>query len=127
MSESPKPEDGGKSLEGRAFALSSAEQRDAAMAEAVDYRGDVTIQTHAGQTYVGYVFDRRTKAGKAIVRLMPEDKPGERMEVACDEIASLEFTGRDPAAGKSWETWVKKYVEKKQRGEAASIESEPLE
>ena len=31
------------------------------------------------------------------------------------------------AAGKSFETWVKKFVSRKLAGESASIESEPLE
>ena len=32
-------------------------------------------------------------------------------------VARLEFTGRDTAAGKSFETWVKKYQAKKAAGE----------
>ncbi|MEX1017253.1 MAG: hypothetical protein WD534_04340 [Phycisphaeraceae bacterium] len=127
MSDQPKPDEASKSLQGRAYALDQPEQRQEAFAQAVDYRGDVTVETHDGRTIAGYVFDRREKAGRAILRLMPSDTPGERLEIACDEIARLTFTGRDPAAGKSWETWVKKYVEKKKRGEKASIESENLE
>ena len=37
--------------------------------------------------------------------------------IAYTDIASLAFTGRDPAAGKSWEAWVKKYMERKAAGE----------
>jgi hypothetical protein len=37
--------------------------------------------------------------------------------IACSEIAALELDGRDPAAGKSWEAWVRKYWEKKAAGE----------
>jgi hypothetical protein len=33
------------------------------------------------------------------------------------EIARLEFTGKDRAAGKHWEDWVKAYNEKKAAGE----------
>jgi hypothetical protein len=43
------------------------------------------------------------------------------------EIAALAFTGRDTAAGKSWEAWVRKYWEKRAVGEAAAIEPEALE
>ena len=39
--------------------------------------------------------------------------------IAYSDIAALAFTGRDTAAGKSWEAWVKKYVEKKAAGEKA--------
>ena len=33
------------------------------------------------------------------------------------EIARLEFSGKDRAAGKHWEDWVKAYNEKKAAGE----------
>ena len=44
------------------------------------------------------------------------------------EIAALTFSGRDTAAGKSWEAWVKKYWEKKSSGEGGvSLQPESLE
>ena len=43
-------------------------------------------------------------------------------------IAALAFSGRDPAAGKSWEAWVKKYWEKKATGGAgASLHPDSIE
>jgi hypothetical protein len=42
---------------------------------------------------------------------------GRRRDIAYNEIAGLAFTGRDTAAGKSWESWVKKYADKKAAGE----------
>jgi hypothetical protein len=56
---------------------------------------------------------------------LPED--AQRKTVLASEISHIELDGRDPAAGKSWEKWVKRYAEKKLAGEAASIESEPLD
>jgi hypothetical protein len=51
-----------------------------------------------------------------------------RVKIAYADIAALAFTGRDPAAGKSWEAWVRKYWEKKASGAGgASIEPESLE
>jgi hypothetical protein len=44
--------------------------------------------------------------------------------VSYADIARLEFTGRDTAAGKSFATWVKKYQEKKAAGEK-NIQIEP--
>ena len=41
----------------------------------------------------------------------------EKRKVSYAEIARLEFTGKDRAAGKHWEDWVKKYNEKKAAGE----------
>jgi hypothetical protein len=41
---------------------------------------------------------------------------------------ALAFTGRDTAAGKSWEAWVRKYPEKKAAGEKGiALELEKLE
>jgi hypothetical protein len=37
------------------------------------------------------------------------------------------FTGKDAAAGKTWENWMRRYAEKKLKGEAADIESETLD
>ena len=40
-----------------------------------------------------------------------------KVNVAYSDIAALVFTGRDTAAGKTFEAWVKKYWEKKAAGE----------
>jgi len=48
--------------------------------------------------------------------------------VSYAEIAALAFSGRDTAAGKSWEAWMKKYAEKKAAGEKdLSLHPEALE
>lgn len=95
---------------------------------AFDYRGDVTLTLTDGRSVAGYLFDRRrgrTLADSA-VRLLPAGSD-EKVAVSYDQIRRIAFSDRDPAAGKSFETWIKKYVEKKLAGEKASIESEPLE
>ena len=51
----------------------------------------------------------------------------DRLAIPQSDIASLSFTGKDTASGKSFETWIKKYAEKKLAGEAANIESESLD
>lgn len=95
--------------------------------KAFDFRGDVTLTLKDGRSVGGYLFDRRRGTGldDSTVRLMPAD--GTKVSVAYAEIASISFSDRDPAAGKSFETWVKKYTEKKLKGERASIESEVLD
>jgi hypothetical protein len=99
-------------------ALADEQELRAALEEAFDYRGDITLTLKSGETVVGYIFDRRTGRSLAdsYVRVLPQD--GERREIAYAEIAALAFTGRDTAAGKSWEAWVKKYQEKKAAGES---------
>ncbi|MEX0886731.1 MAG: hypothetical protein WD009_09855 [Phycisphaeraceae bacterium] len=120
MSDAPKPD----AAEGTVYDTDTPERRRQVLAQAVDYRGDVTLELADGEQVVGYVFDRREKPDGVTVRLLlPE---GARRELPAERITRVAFTGRDTAAGKSWETWVKKYASKKQRGEAANLEPDPL-
>ncbi len=95
----------------------------AALDEAFGYRGDVTLITKDGRRIDGYVFDRRTADSleESHVRLLTATTDT-RIVVRYCEIESLQFSGRDTAAGKSWESWVRKYAQKKGAGEVASIE-----
>lgn len=99
-----------------------------ALEKAFDYRGDITLDLTDGSRLTGYLFDRRSGAtlASSSVRLLREGSD-DKIVVTCDRIARIEFSGKDTAAGKSFETWLKKYVEKKLAGEKASIESETLE
>jgi len=118
-----------ENLEGWVPALASDEEIRAALEKAFDYRGDVTITRRDGSTIEGYIFDRRSSSpalADCVVRLFP--KSGEKTSISYADIARLEFTGRDTAAGKSWETWVRKYNEKKAAGEKdIRLEPEKLE
>ena len=113
-------------LEGAVPALASVAERNAAMDDAFDYRGDITITTRDGKKFEGYIFDRRNKIAEPYVRLIPKDSD-DRINIKYSDIASLAFSGKDTAAGKTWESWLKRYIEKRSAGEHASIESEPLE
>ena len=101
-----------ENLEGWIPALASDDEIRAALEKAFDYRGDVTITRKDGSTIEGYIFDRRSGRGlnDSIVRLFPKDRD-EKISISFADIAKLAFTGRDTAAGKSFETWVKKYRE----------------
>jgi hypothetical protein len=96
-----------------------------ALEKAFDYRGDVTISLKNGASLEGYIFDRRRGASLAdsVVRMFPKNEPTKRT-IPWSDIAGLAFTGRDTAAGKTWEAWLKKYWEKKQAGEK-NIELKP--
>jgi hypothetical protein len=116
-------------LEGWIPALAGYDDIRQALEKAFDYRGDVTITRKDGSKVEGYIFDRRS--GKTLadsaVRLYPKDS-NQKISVPYSEIAALAFSDRDPAAGKSWEAWVKKYWEKKAAGEKnIGIEAEKLE
>lgn len=91
----------------------------AAMAWAHDYRGDVTLVTKGGDEHVGYVFDLTDTA----IRLDPTDG-SPRIAIPTDELAAIRFSGRDMAAGKSFDRWINRYIGKKLAGEEASIPSE---
>ncbi len=105
-----------------------AELRDA-LEKAFDYRGDVTITRKDGTRVEGYIFDRRNGAtfAESVVRLIPQNS-AEKISIPYSDIAALAFTGRDTAAGKSWEAWVRKYWERKAAGEKGiALEPEKLE
>lgn len=100
-----------------------------ALTMAVNYRGDVTItRASTGAVIEGYLFDHRPATDPAddIVRMIPKDGSG-KLSLPASDIATLEFTGRDTARGKSFETWMKKYVQRKLAGKAANLEAESLE
>jgi hypothetical protein len=116
-------------LEGWVPDLASPEELRAALEQAFDYRGDVLITRKDGSTLEGYIFDRRsgTTLEDSLVRVLPKNGGG-KTSVRYAEIAALAFTGRDMAAGRSWENWVRQYWEKKAAGETnISIEPESLE
>ena len=90
-------------LEGWIPEVAGEEDLRQALEKAFDYRGDVTITRKDGTKVEGYIFDRRT--GKTLAE-----------------------SGRDTAAGRSWEAWVRKYWEKKTAGEGnIGIQAEKLE
>jgi len=96
-----------------------------ALEKAFDYRGDVTITRKDGSQVEGYLFDRRSGSSlsDSFVRIIPS-KERTKVNVAYADIAALAFTGRDTAAGKTFDAWVKKYWEKKAAGEK-NIQIEP--
>ena len=116
-------------IEGWVPELASEPDLREALEKAFDYRGDVTITRKDGTRIEGYIFDRRSGAtlAESAVRIIPQTAR-EKIAVPYSDIAALAFTGRDTAAGKSWEAWVKKYWEKREKGgESLSLEPESLE
>lgn len=96
---------------------------------AVDYRGDITMECDGDgdepRTVEGFAFDLKESDPPAI-RLIPKGEDT-RTSVPIPSIRAVRFTGKDTAAGKTFEAWMKRYVEKKLAGERASIEAETLE
>ncbi len=103
-------------------------ERRRALDAAFDYRGDVTLTLVDGSSFECYIFDRREGATleHSLVRVMLPGG-GEKRTIPYAQIRHLAFSGRDSAAGKSWESWIRRYVEKRLAGERASIESESID
>jgi hypothetical protein len=112
-------------LEGWVPELAGEDEVRKALEKAFDYRGDITLTRKDGSQVQGYLYDRRTgkTLAESVVRIMPSNGAG-RVSIAYSEIAALAFTGRDNAAGKTFDAWVKKYWEKKAAGEK-NIQIEP--
>jgi hypothetical protein len=109
--------------------LATEDEIRVALEKAFDYRGDVTLTTKDGKQIEGYIFDRVSGPTlvTSFVRVLAKDS-NQRQKIAYADIAALAFTGRDPAAGKSWEAWVRKYWEKKASGESGlSLQPESVE
>ena len=118
-----------ESIEGWIPDLASEEEVRAALEKAFDYRGDVTITRRNGTKIEGYVFDRINGADLAssFVRILPKES-SQRVKIAYADIAALVFSGRDAAAGKSWDAWVRKYWTKRATGHGeASLQPENLD
>lgn len=113
-------------LAGWSAELADDQTRMDVLEKAFDFRGDCTLTLDDSSVIAGYIFDRRAGAtlGQSVVRLLTPTSD-EKVTIAYSRICKVEF-GKDTAAGKSFETWIKKYVEKKLKGEKASIESEAL-
>jgi hypothetical protein len=114
-----------ENLEGWVPELATHAEVREALEKAFDYRGDITVTRKDGSQVTGYLFDRRsgTSLADSFVRIIPSDART-KVNVAYVDIAALAFSGRDTAAGKTFEAWVKKYWEKKAAGEK-NIQIEP--
>ncbi len=115
-------------LQGLVPSIAGEEELRTALEKAFEYRGDVTITRKDGSVIDGYLYDRRAALtlDDSLVRLLPANGAA-RVSVKYSDIAALAFSGRDTAAGKSWEAWVRKYWEKKAAGESPAIEPEQLD
>jgi hypothetical protein len=105
-------------LEGSIPSLASDEEIRQALEKAFDYRGDVTLTLKSGERVEAYIFNRvpgATLAESFVQYFTPTANDKRRASYA--DIARLEFSGKDRAAGKHWEAWVEKYNAKKAAGE----------
>ena len=107
-----------ENLEGWIPEFASDDEIRQALEKAFDYRGDVTLTLKSGERIEAYIFNRQTGATLAESHVQYfTPTAADKRKVTYAEIARLEFSGKDRAAGKHWEAWVEKYNAKKAAGE----------
>jgi len=107
-----------EALEGWVPTLASDDDLKSALEKAFDYRGDVTLTLKSGEKVDAFIFNRHTGAtlAESWVQYFAPNAPDKR-KISYADVARIEFTGKDRAAGKHWEDWVKAWNEKKAAGE----------
>ena len=116
-------------LEGWVPTLAGEDDLRAALEKAFDYRGDVTLTLKDGQRLEAFIFNRLSgpTLADSYVQYYSPNAP-EKRRVSYGDIARIEFTGQDRAAGKHWKDWVRKYHERKAAGEKnIALKPEPLD
>ena len=82
---------------------------------AFDYRGNVTLDLHAGGELSGYLFNRDAHAREPFVQLF--DTAGEGpLTLRYADIRAIRFTGKDTAAGNSYAAWLERRAAAKAQG-----------
>jgi hypothetical protein len=103
-------------LEGWSCSTLDEKTRREALARALDYRGDVTLRLADGKEIIGYVFNVSAQAVELLLAGQEDS-----IHVSTNEIRGVLFSGRDAAAGKSWEAWLAKVAEAESCGQIAEL------
>ena len=83
---------------------------------AFDYRGDVTVVTASGRELVGYVYNRDAHVTQPFLQMFDAD--GGSHQLSYSDIRAIRFTGKDTAAGTSYEAWLRRKAEAGSRPDA---------
>ncbi len=76
---------------------------------AFDYRGDVTLVLIDGRDLTGYVYNRDRDVAEPYLQVF--DAGGASHTLRYAEVRTIRFTGRDMAAGTSYEAWLRRREE----------------
>jgi hypothetical protein len=71
--------------------------------DAIDYRGDTTLNFKEGESIEGFLFNKT----KSHIDIFPKDA-AEAQSYKIDTIDSVLFSGKDEAKGRSWEDYQKR-------------------
>ena len=103
-----------KSLEGWIPALDETLSIEQVIELAFDYRGNTTIEKTDGSVIEGYIFNRSSDVREPFLEYFDTSGAGPFV-LRYSEIANVNFSGKDTAAGKSWEAWQRRKTEAKAR------------
>lgn len=118
MSSEPEAIEEGSLLEGWEPVVGGETSLDHVIERAFDYRGDVTVVRHDGTELAGYLFNRNAEVGEPFVQMF--DRAGDGpITIPYAEIRTIRFTGKDPAAGKSYDAWLRRKTERLPAGAAS--------
>ena len=109
-----------KSLEGWTPELGNGLTLAQVIEFAFDYRGNVTLVKGDGAEVVCYVFNRNADAPEPFLEYFDAAGNGP-FSLPYAQVKNIRFTGRDMAAGRSYQAWLKR----KQEG-LPPLEPEPL-
>jgi hopanoid biosynthesis associated radical SAM protein HpnH len=85
-----------------------------ALRAAFDYRGDVTLTLDGGDSAEGYV----ANLGDGAIEIWEKGSTTPR-RISAERIRHVALTGRDPASGRSYETWLRQQEAKRDAAAAA--------
>ena len=105
--------DGATLLEGWEPRIGEEVSLEHVVERAFDYRGDVTVVRRDGTEMAGYLFNRNADVPEPFVQMFDQAGDGP-FTIRYAEIRTVRFTGKDPAAGKSYEAWIRRKAERLQ-------------
>lgn len=74
---------------------------------AFDYRGNTTVVRTDGTELHGYLFNRNADVPEPFIQMFDADGAGP-FRIPYSQIRSIQFTGKDSAAGSSYAAWLKR-------------------
>ena len=96
----------GATLEGWTPEIGKGVPLEEVIDKAFDYRGNVTVVKTDGSETVGYVFNRNRDVAVPFVQMFDADGAGP-ISISYADIRTIQFTGRDTAAGNSYAAWLR--------------------
>jgi hypothetical protein len=111
MSSEPPASEDGSLLEGWEPVVGLETSLEDVIERAFDYRGDVTVIRRDGTELAGYLFNRNAEVPERFVQMFDRTGDGP-FTIHYAEIRTIRFTGKDTAAGRSYEAWLRRKTER---------------